>query len=358
MSMTEAQAIQGKVFFVTGTMRSGTSLLSDLLYSRLTRTRRHPDIVFSMEGMPTFRHGLMMLRNSKPYRASVQDPAWLPTFGRTVDVGEVTVSNHDELAMEMVRQLRERLASVTRCPIEAMTRFGVKYTGIRNEFLLFREQFPDARLVVMVRDPRDVVASHKFRTLSQPPTRNLSIIHDILNMARFAEHHVDDPTVLVLRYEDLVADQRGQMERVLTFLDLDPNAYDWASVDKGLLSNSSFGDDAPGGRVKVVSGVAAAASRYKRYLSASEVQMVELLTAPVMRRFGYAPEDHGDLSLPATSVLATYLPLVVRSGHSINDNLSALRVVAEAGDFENLLDTVLTQIASEAEAGAQTASAD
>ena len=337
--MRAEQAVDGKVFFVTGTMRSGTSLLSDLLYSRLTRTRRHPDVVFSMEGMPTFRHGLMMLRNSKPYRASVEDPAWLPTFGRTVNIGDVLVSSEVELATEMVRQLRERLASVTRCPIEATTRFGVKYTGIRNEF----------RLVVMIRDPRDVVASHKFRTLSQAPTRNLSIIHDILNMARFAERHADDPAVLVLRYEDLVADQRGQMERVLTFLNLDPGAYDWASLDKGVLSNSSFGDDAPGGRVKVVSGVAAAASRYKRYLSASEAQMVELLTAPVMRRFGYAVEDHGDLSLPSASVLATYLPLVVRSGQSISDNLSALRAVARTGDFDDLLNSVLAQIANETE---------
>ena len=57
-------------------------------------------------------------------------------------------------------------------------------------------------------------------------------------------------------------------------------------------------------------------------------------------------------------MLATYLPLVVRSGQSISDNLSALRAVAEAGDFENLLNSVLAQIASEVALGDEAETSD
>lgn len=74
--------------------------------------------------------------------------------------------------------------------------------------------FPDARVLLMLRDGRDVICS--LRDRSQDLEGSIARWVDD-NAA--AEPYFDHPAVLVVRYEDLVAGQESELRRILGFLD-------------------------------------------------------------------------------------------------------------------------------------------
>lgn len=91
--------------------------------------------------------------------------------------------------------------------------------------------FPDARIVLCLRDGRDVVDSSLATFKGGWPRRKT--FRQLAEEWRLSAEAIlqadgtgqgDD--MLVLRYEDLVADQAGTLERVLAFTGLDPGPYD------------------------------------------------------------------------------------------------------------------------------------
>lgn len=87
---------------------------------------------------------------------------------------------------------------------------------------------PLAKVVAMVRDPRDVVASYIERLHASKVPRTAAFeegLHRwIIDVAYVAEW-TQDPRVLVVRYEDLIAQPKAELDRVFAFLGL---KYDFA----------------------------------------------------------------------------------------------------------------------------------
>jgi Tfp pilus assembly protein PilF len=102
-----------------------------------------------------------------------------------------------------------------------------------NEIWLpvIRMAFPDAKIVRILRHPLDVCVS----ILSNNMTHGFNcgygvedIVHHLLAVSGLDAHYATQmggagiwPDELTLRYEDFVADQRGETERLLRFLELD-----------------------------------------------------------------------------------------------------------------------------------------
>lgn len=90
----------------------------------------------------------------------------------------------------------------------------------------------------MTRDPRDVFASalKRYGDLEEAPYLAFMNAAFAIDYQSMGSH----PDVLRVSYERLVADPRGQLSKVLKFAGLDPDAYNWSSLDGQLITNSSF----------------------------------------------------------------------------------------------------------------------
>jgi hypothetical protein len=90
----------------------------------------------------------------------------------------------------------------------------------------FRRFFPDGKLILLMRDGR-AVAESSIRSWGW----DLDLAVDnwrqgASQMADFLESHPDDASILV-RYEDLITDPEGEIDRIFDYIGLDPARFDF-----------------------------------------------------------------------------------------------------------------------------------
>jgi hypothetical protein len=152
---------------------------------------------------------------------------------------------------------------------------------------VFRE-YPAARIVHMVRDPRDRYASVRRRH-GQELSRVGAATGRWLSSTRAARRNAqrDPDRYLLVRYEDLVADPEGTMRRVCVFvgLEYDPAmlAMEGAPEHRDGGGNSSFGD------VDTKSISTRAVGRYREVLSPSELWFIQTMARADLAATGYVP---------------------------------------------------------------------
>jgi hypothetical protein len=146
--------------------------------------------------------------------------------------------------------------------------------------------FPDARIVHMVRDPRDRYASVRKRNgrdLSRVGAATarwlMSTRAGRRNAARYPGRY------LVVRYEDLVRDPESTVRRVCEHIDVaytpDVLTMDGLPGHRDAGGNSSFGDLEPGAiSVRAV-------GRARNVLSAGELSFIDLFAGRTAARLGY-----------------------------------------------------------------------
>lgn len=147
-------------------------------------------------------------------------------------------------------------------------------------------EFPDARIIHMIRDPRDRYASVRRRH-----GRNVSRVGAAtgrwLISTRAGRHNREryPDRYMLVRYEDLARDAEATMRRVCAFIgeDYSPYMLSMNGVpehrDRG--GNSSFGDLEPG--AISTRGI----GRWRDVLSSSELAFVELVAGRQLAAVGY-----------------------------------------------------------------------
>jgi hypothetical protein len=146
--------------------------------------------------------------------------------------------------------------------------------------------YPDARIIHMLRDPRDRYASSKTRWEARRGGVGAGVA-EWLASVRTAERnvHAFPGHVLVLRYEDLTRDPQQTMLQVCDFIGepFTTEMFSFAGApvfrDKG--SNSSYG-------ARDVGTIAPdSIGRYRRVLTATDVKFIDVVAADEMERYGY-----------------------------------------------------------------------
>jgi hypothetical protein len=164
-------------------------------------------------------------------------------------------------------------------------------------------EYPDAKIVHMVRDPRDRYASVRKRfgrDVSRVGAATARWLFSMRAARRNLERYPD--SYLIVRFEDLASDPEATMRQVCDFIHEaytpDMLTMEGAPEHRDSGGNSSFGKIEPG----VIS--TRPIGRFRTVLSGSEITYIQMWTGTEMQAFGYQPDP---VQLSAGERLAFYL---------------------------------------------------
>ena len=263
--------------FIVGHPRSGTSLLRALLDS-------HPHLLV----VPFETHLFAWARSGDPVTALLDRTyLWTTIHRHRPSISREEVENILSRAFSRTRGPRARLLALVEGWRELTgapqnTRWVEKTPRHLYESTTLLRWFPTgARILVMRRDPRDVIAS----ALKQKPSRTIFQMALTGRLAhQVVTEHEQDPRFLVISYERLVQDPGRVMRTVCQFLDV---PYDPVVVTPTVLGVEYFGNSRFNSALQGVSETAV--GRYRDVLSGSQLERAEALLAPVLSAGGYAP---------------------------------------------------------------------
>lgn len=328
---------------VTGTMRSGTSLMAELLYSSAYARPTHPRLSFVTDTYDTIRKFLYRAREQEQPGMGIGHP-----YG-TLEVEESKLrevlenTEGESFTGSLVDELRCQLLSRAPVPLEPLC-IGNKATNLSVEFDILRRLFGRARVIVMVRDPRDVFASNLVRVGDERALDGLTVLASIANLNVFLRERKNDPDLMVVKYEDLVRAAGPVIQRILHFVELDEEHYDWAALERGeIASNSSYaahrGTGFPRGQGISIGSI----GQFRTRLNPFQLYAVERLLGPHMAEFGYQPEGIPDREHERV-YLSQFLPGLIGQSKRAGFSLEGLRCMLETDGLGDCVDDIVQRL--------------
>lgn len=273
--------------FLGGCARSGTTLLEVLL-------ERHPDVCIAFETL----FPVLAARSAEEAARLVRAPSQVvakkihPQHGGAAlpDGGTLSVAalerivegaprtSWEALSGHVIRTLRGRTAA----------RWGLKSTWIQFHADRTIGLFPDARMVLIVRDGRDVAASLKDlpRGIPQVDAAARWWVRCVRAGERAKSRYPQN--VHLLRYEDLVADPDARLAEIARFADLSPFAPVTAQSEDELRGVVPVGAIAAGvGDRPIRERV----GTHRERLTPMQIAIVEATAAETLDRWGYPLPD-------------------------------------------------------------------
>ena len=200
-----------KPIFVVGMMRSGTSLVEQIIASHRA-VRGAGELPFWSDAVR--QHATAMRQGSlgEPLRKKLAKEYLRILTGHSVDASRI----------------------VDKAPVNS------DYLGVIHSIL------PNARIIYMQRDPIDTCLSCYFQQFSPA----LSFTMDLSDLAHYYREHqrliahwrtvLPPGTILDVPYEELIADQEGWTRKILKFLDLewDERCLDFQSTQRTVATAS------------------------------------------------------------------------------------------------------------------------
>jgi len=253
--------------FIFGLPRSGTTFMFNLL-------NEHPRIRMTSEGR-TIREGAYLYAKYRRRRDREGFARLLEAF--------CEAEGDEPLNRWLVRQMRTHgpaffqrhgQAGDFASLIRDLYTYGqdIACWGDKNVHVVecanMLRLWPDARCVILVRDPRAVYASMAayFGTRIK-----YAAVEWNLHARWTRAHATDAQRFLVVRYEDLVTDTRFYVEKIFRWL----GVWDPEAADRVLCKSPP-----------IVGGL----TRWRRTLQPSQVERIESYCYDEMQRWGYRPE--------------------------------------------------------------------
>jgi hypothetical protein len=307
---------------VTGSMRSGTSLIGHLLQKRPSGARAHDQIAFDNDESRFVVDLFGRLRKGLGGDIGFGDTDSPVTLQH--DLLDVLVGPDPRSLEDRIADLRNQLvASITTLapPGPDPSVVGLKRTSMNYEINLVDALFDDVRLVFTVRDPRDVLLSHARRLKVSPDSPNglLILAYAVSNQVMIRRLRGSGRKLLVLKYEAVVRDPVSAMERVVDLAGVDRSGYDF----KGLLSpeipnNSSYGSGSGQGFVEGDGINTGSIGRFRSSLDPILVRFVDFLCNDINTEYGYDPvAAMPDWEPPFADLLGSLVKGCRRSGISL-----------------------------------------
>ncbi|MFT5684601.1 MAG: hypothetical protein ACI8RZ_005545 [Myxococcota bacterium] len=303
--------------FIIGTERSGSNLLRLILNAHSRIAIPHPPHIMKYLAHLEDHYG--DLTDDRNMRALVADILtlieahifpWDYNLDADTLVSEVTERSTFGAVAAIYEHVREA---------EGKARWGNKSTFMVHYTGQVRSVYPDARFILLVRDPRDVAVSARKSVFSP--------CHPVLSAQLWAEQQVVGLTLLdslpaeaihMLRYEDLLSNPDGAVQAVCDFLgeEFEPGMLQFF---KGREAKKSAGlSESWGNTGKPV--LKNNAGKFRKELSAEDILAVEAVCRTPMRAMGYAPTN------PEEALSSWRLSLTDRVGIRVSEAVMRTRI--------------------------------
>lgn len=273
--------MSGGPIFVAGLERTGTSLMYALLAS-------HPDI--SMTRRTNFWTYFVdqfgdLADDENVHRCIAQMRVYKRFVVLDVDYDDLTQTflAGPRTYARLYACMQEQIASR-----RGKSRWGDKSLNIERVADDLVAAYPDVRILHMVRDPRDRLASVLTRWGKRRAGTSLGTTRWVWSARLASSHSTAYPdNYRIVRYETLVADPEAELRRICDFIDADFTPEMLEMQDSGSFqgSNSSYADtERPTGTIS-----SSSVRKYERTLTPRQVALVHASAGGEMRRHGYDP---------------------------------------------------------------------
>jgi hypothetical protein len=286
--------------FIAGQAKSGTTLVAALLDN-------HPELLVLPQETAYFPTVLKKYGNAD--RRTQLDYLTTKSFSRVLFGGEAKWREHEykDFPQEKFREAFERIAfdpanaqrdllalmaeayaETIGVPVDGIRRWVEKTPANRNHVDQIFVRFPNAKLLVTVRDPRAILAT-QISLEKTRKTKRFSVYYVIAHWrvaTKLARRvRAGDVSGLFVQFEQLVREPQTVMKSVCDYLEVafDPNI---------VLTPTKIGDPWSGNSAAqtAFSQVSAEpALRWEKELSEDEIGWVERHCRDLMPEFGYEP---------------------------------------------------------------------
>lgn len=277
-----------KLFLVTGTMRSGTSLVAELLYSRAYGQPTHPNVSLSNDNFDMLKDFLFAARKRIEGENPVESWHNLSNFKQAEIEAAYEESTGTKKSLNQIpSDIFAKISAIA--PNNGEVRaYGSKSTGITSEIDILDKIYHNFGVIILVRDPRDVLASNLKRVGAARQLDGYTIVATLCDYQYFMEARQNSRNLLTLRYEDIVHNPVQELTKILNFISVEPGTYDWERLSSGkVISNTSYSRDR-GREVILDHGVAkTSVGKFKQHLSADDTKAIEIILQKHFHKYGY-----------------------------------------------------------------------
>jgi hypothetical protein len=272
-------------FFIVGCPRSGTTMVQQAL-------NRHSQIVIP----PETKFFFSFLGHCQPCQARHVDrinkdlKISLPTPARPVR----SVADGRAFYEGMARQYIERLGR------KDVAYFGEKTPEHTGHLSRIRRLFPDAKVVVLCRDGRDVASSlTRMPWMSPDLYVNFAVWLYYYRLIRAAQKE-GGPHLYVARYEDIVANPARELAAILSFLDLpyEPDVAEGHGNREGIPEREYAWKERALEKINT-----SRVGIFRRELTNAQIESLERLGGHALSSLGYDLVSDGKRSLSLDFVL-------------------------------------------------------
>lgn len=160
-----------------------------------------------------------------------------------------------------------------------------------REIPSFLEMMPNGKAILVIRDPRSVLASFKRYTYAPPPAYLGAVFNcfDAMKHALKYQAELDPSRFLLIRYEDVAEAPQEAANKIWRFLDLAGShvigsSEKWKDVyGKPWHANSSFHPNGDARPFEIQNSI----NRWVTNLAPEEIALTEGICGDLMQQFGY-----------------------------------------------------------------------
>lgn len=273
--------------FISGVYRSGTTLPVKILNT-------HPEISITHDSVNFFRYYLKYAETiEEDYTLVVEDCAdrLFKRFKIEMPSDEVIakIKSAKKINLSLVF---EEMMRATFCDGRDDIIWGEKSLLQWSNIPLFLQMYEGSKTIMIIRDPRDVLASFRDFTI-ESGARYLDAIFACLHSLEWSAtigKSIDPDRFRIVYFEEIVADPKSWSKEMCKFLALD---YYNGMTDSRNFKDHSGNEWSPNTSYKDLGGKISSnpVNRWKEKLSDTELCFAESILGEAMKLHGYEPSE-------------------------------------------------------------------